>query len=300
MDDIIRVAIIGAGKIAGDMHAPTIARHPRFECVCTISPHGTIGDLPGFPTVADALASASFGAVAVCTPPQVRYDIALECIAQGRHVLLEKPPAETPEQAVAIHEAAKAAKVTVYASWHSRFSKKVGEAKDWIAQRSLARGSICWREDVFKWHPGQDWLWAEGGLGVFDPGINPLSILTELIDVTVAVDDVQFDVPENAATPVAARLTLRAEDIAVSVDLSFLERKGDIWSLRLEDTSGSSFTIDYGDSDGDILDEEYFGLYNRFAALIDAGKSEVDIRPLELVAEAFQKAKIRRVAPIPV
>lgn len=298
MDDIIRVAIIGAGKIASDKHAPTIGRHPRFESVCTISPHGSIGDLPGFRTVADALASVSFDAVAVCTPPQVRHDIGLECIARGRHVLLEKPPAETPEQAVAIHEAARAAKVTAFASWHSRFSNKVQEAKHWLAERSLARGSICWREDVFKWHPGQDWLWAEGGLGVFDPGINPLSILTELIDVPLAVDDVHFDVPKNAATPVEAKLTLRAGGLAVSVDLSFLERDGDVWRMRLEDTGGASFVIDYGDSDGKLLDEEYFGLYNRFAELIDTGRSEVDTRPLELVAMAFQKARIKQVSPI--
>jgi hypothetical protein len=32
---------------------------------------------------------------------------------------------------------------------------------------------------------------------------------------------------------------------------------------------------------------EYPGLYARFAALIAAGQSEVDLRPLELVADSY-------------
>jgi D-galactose 1-dehydrogenase len=52
-------------------------------------------------------------------------------------------------------------------------------AKAWLAgKRQVARGRITWREDVRKWHPGQDWVFEPGGMGVFDPGINALSILT--------------------------------------------------------------------------------------------------------------------------
>ena len=38
-----------------------------------------------------------------------------------------------------------------------------------------------WKEDVTHWHPGQKWIWQAGGLGVFDPGINGLSILTRIM-----------------------------------------------------------------------------------------------------------------------
>ena len=42
---------------------------------------------------------------------------------------------------------------------------------------------------------------------------------------------------------------------------------------------------------------EYPRLYERFAALCDAGKSEVDWRPFQLVADAFLIGERRIVAP---
>ena len=32
-----------------------------------------------------------------------------------------------------------------------------------------------------RWHPGQEWIWQAGGFGVFDPGINALSIVTRIL-----------------------------------------------------------------------------------------------------------------------
>jgi D-galactose 1-dehydrogenase len=40
---------------------------------------------------------------------------------------------------------------------------------------------VEWKEDVRQWHPGQQWIWQPGGLGVFDPGINALSIVTWML-----------------------------------------------------------------------------------------------------------------------
>ena len=40
---------------------------------------------------------------------------------------------------------------------------------------------VTWKEDVRKWHPGQEWIWQPGGFGVFDPGINALSIVTKIL-----------------------------------------------------------------------------------------------------------------------
>jgi D-galactose 1-dehydrogenase/L-arabinose 1- dehydrogenase len=48
------------------------------------------------------------------------------------------------------------------------------------------RVQLIWREDVRVWHPGQDWLLAAGGFGVFDPAINALSILTRVLPERLA------------------------------------------------------------------------------------------------------------------
>ena len=93
----LRIAIIGYGKIAEDEHVPAIAGNPRFELAANVGSKAPRGDdVPGFqrhPEMFDAV--SDLDAVAICTPPSVRYDIARECIERGLHVLLEKPPATT-------------------------------------------------------------------------------------------------------------------------------------------------------------------------------------------------------------
>jgi predicted dehydrogenase len=79
--------------------------------------------------------------------------------------------------------------VTLFASWHSRFAAGVPAAKAWLATHDIRAVDIQWREDVRRWHPGQTWIWEAGGLGVFDPGINALSILTEIMPREVFVTD---------------------------------------------------------------------------------------------------------------
>ena len=89
-----RVGIVGYGKIAQDQHVPSIAANPRFELVATVS-RSTDGapGLPNFQTHTEMLAQVKdLDAVAICTPPSVRYGIARDCIAAGLHNLLEKPP----------------------------------------------------------------------------------------------------------------------------------------------------------------------------------------------------------------
>ena len=94
---VYKVAIIGLGKIAHDQHIPVIAANPRFSLVAVTSQRGlTVGKLPTFPTPAEMYAAIpDIDAVAICTPPQVRFDTARAALAAGKHVMLEKPPAAT-------------------------------------------------------------------------------------------------------------------------------------------------------------------------------------------------------------
>ena len=63
-------------------------------------------------------------------------------------------------------------------------------------------------DDVRVWHPGQRWIWQPGGLGVFDPGINALSILTHLIPGVYRLSAADLSYPANCHTPIAAQLAM--------------------------------------------------------------------------------------------
>src|SRR6478736_3703469 len=91
----LRIAILGFGKIAADQHLPAILANRRFELAATSS-RTSAGPEPRFTDWRKLLDRVDgLDAVAITTPPSVRYEIARECIARGLHILLEKPPTDT-------------------------------------------------------------------------------------------------------------------------------------------------------------------------------------------------------------
>jgi len=302
----IRVAIVGMGKIAHDQHLPSIAGDDNFTLAATVSSRGEgVGDLPHYRTLAELLASdTTVDAVALCTPPQVRYDLASAAIAAGKHVFLEKPPGATLAEVAMLEAQAVAAGVTLFASWHSRYAAGVAPARAWLADRKILSAAIVWREDVRVWHPGQDWIWAPGGLGVFDPGINALSIATAILPPFFLVDGT-LSLPANREAPIAADLTFRdAAGVPVTMDLDWRQTGPQSWDISVE-TDAGTLKLEKG---GAVLtlpgaapqvaeDREYPGLYARFAELVRAGTRDVDTAPLRLVADAFLRAHRKAVEP---
>lgn len=300
-DGRIDLAIVGAGKIARDQHVPTLARGKDFRLAATVSPHGGLAGLPNFATLA-AMVSAGRrpAAVAVCTPPQARAALAREALALGFDVLLEKPPAATLSAFSALKHQAKASGRVLFAAWHSRFAPMVEPARAWLAARTVTAGRVIWREDVRRWHPGQAWLWAPGGLGVFDPGINALSILSHILPpASLTVDAARLWRPANAQTPIAAQLRLKAEGAAIDMDLDFRQTGEQTWTIQLDTACGHSLRLLDGGARMAIDDAapsgasgaEYAGVYARFAELIRARVSDADAAPLRLVADALLVAE---------
>lgn len=294
---MIRIGLVGLGKIAHDQHLPALAGDPHFSLVAAAS-HGrpAQGDLPVFHDIDDLLANGpALDAVALCTPPQVRRETALTALRAGKHVFLEKPPGVTVGEVQELAAVARDQGVVLFTSWHSRFAAGVPAAKAWLAARKLQKLSIEWREDVRRWHPGQAWIWQAGGMGVFDPAINALSILTEIMPAEVFVTGARLQVPENVQAPIAGHVDMTTLDGApITADLDFLQTGPQTWDitawtddgvLKLS-LGGAELTID-GQPVEVGENREYPGLYDRFATLIAEGRSEVDVRPLALVADAF-------------
>ena len=300
------IAIVGFGKIAHDQHVPAILGSERLALAATVDSHGPGREgTPHFASLEALLASGvKVDAVAVCTPPQVRGAIARQAIAAGLAVLLEKPPAETPGGFIELKALAGTAGVPLFTAWHSRFAAMVSEARAWLVGKTVTAGRISWRESARKWHPGQRWLWEAGGLGVFDPGINALSILTGLLPDPVVVTASSFEVPSNCATPIAATLTLESGGAQIAVDLDFREEDGEVWELELRTDSGTlllsrggaALSID-GAPAKSAPDSEYARLYAHFADLLANGESDADPTPLGIVADAFLIAEQRPAAP---
>jgi D-galactose 1-dehydrogenase len=233
-------------------------------------------------------------AVSLCTPPQGRHLLAAQALAAGWHVMLEKPPGVTPAEVRGLVPGDR----TLFASWHSREAAGVAPARAWLAGRRARSARIDWREDIRLWHPGQDWILAAGGMGVFDPGINALSILTAILPGDVRVTSARLAVPVNRAAPIAASLALACGEAAIAAEFDFLQQGPQSWDIFVDTDAGQLALHDGGARlviDGvaqPLADRgEYPGLYRRFAELIATKQSDCDLAPLELVAETLARGE---------
>ena len=300
------VAIVGYGKIARDQHEAAIAATPSLRLAAVVDPIARHASLPNYPTMADMLAAQpEIAAVALCQPPRYRAEAVRQALDAGLHVFCEKPPGLDPAQVDRWGDVSRAKGLTLFTAWHSREAAAVGAARDWLARTPARRIVIAWKEDVRRWHSGQAWIWAEDGFGVFDPGINALSILTALVPEPIAVRKATLDRPANCAAPIAARLAMEsASGIAISADFDFLQTGPQTWDIAIEADAGRLLLSDGGNTlaiDGEPQvcgpEREYPRLYARFVELIGQGACEVDARPLQLVCDATSIAQVSVVKP---
>jgi len=292
----IRLALVGLGKIARDQHLPAIAADDRFELVAIVSRNADLEGVAHFTTLADLLASdVAVDAVSLCTPPQPRHALAHLALAAGKHVMLEKPPGATLSEVEDLRLAAAAHGLTLQTTWHSRYAAGVEPARAWLAERAVKAVRIFWKEDVRVWHPGQDWIWEAGGLGVFDPAINALSIVTRILPRPFFLSHGVLHVPENRQSPIQAELEFRdAANAPIRAELDFLQTGPQSWDIEVDTDDGALKLTNGGAKlwiDGQLIhegpDREYPGLYDAFAKLIADGASDVDVSPLRHVADAF-------------
>jgi D-galactose 1-dehydrogenase len=151
---------------------------------------------------------------------------------------------------------------------------------------------------VRRWHPNQEWIWEPGGFGVFDPGINALSIVTKIMPEPIYVESAIIEVPTNKATPIASQIVFKRADGAVadlSADFDWRQTGEQTWEIEIATADGMSLLLKKGGTvliiNGTIIMqapmEEYEMIYARFAGLLRTNKSDADVRPLQLVCDCF-------------
>jgi D-galactose 1-dehydrogenase len=290
----MKIALVGIGKIAVDQHVPAIANSPDWELAATVSRSGKVDGIQSFTDFNEMLTQRpDIAVVSLCLPPQPRFAYAEAALKAGRHLMLEKPPGQTLAEVHALQSLACANGVSLFATWHSRMAQSVAAAKAWLTNRKVVKAHITWKEDVRKWHPGQNWVFEPGGMGVFDPGINALSILTEILPQPIHLTEATLTFPKNRQTPIAAALTFSG---GVTADFDWRQTGPQTWDIEVQ-TDTSNLALRMG---GNLLEiggqavagentimGEYPALYSRMAELVAKGQSDVDLAPMVHVADAL-------------
>lgn len=287
-----KIALVGIGKIAVDQHVPALAASAQWELAATVSRAGSVEGVEAFTDFEAFLAARpDVKTVSLAIPPQPRFEYAAKAIRAGRHLMLEKPPGQTLSEIHELQAMAKAEGVSLFATWHSRMAFAVPAAKAWLQGKRIQSIQINWKEDVRRWHPGQDWVFEPGGMGVFDPGINALSILTTILPQPVHLKAATLEYPANRQTPIAAELSFTG---GVSASFDWRQEGPQTWDIVMETEQGTA-TLRNGGARffiGDALvaegpDQEYAALYAHMAALVRSGQSDVDLSPMLHVTDAY-------------
>ena len=147
----LRCALIGAGSMASTYHHPSLASLPEIElaAVCELVPEkgAAAANRFGIPRVdtdyRQMLREVDPEVVYVIMPPQHLFEPAAACLAQGRHLFIEKPLGLTTWQARALADLAERRDCRTMVGFQRRHVPALTE----IRRRVEARGPI-WNATV--------------------------------------------------------------------------------------------------------------------------------------------------------
>ncbi len=135
-DRVIGTAVLGLGRV-GPAHVSTVAKNPRARLVAIADADAdklgrTAASYPGCAALADyrdVLARPDVDAVIICLPHWLHERAAIDAVKAGKHVLIEKPLADSVEECERVAEAVRKSRVTFTVGHTQHFYPIVAEAK---------------------------------------------------------------------------------------------------------------------------------------------------------------------------
>ncbi len=220
--DRYRFAVVGAGVI-GKHHGNVIGQlSDQIELVAVVDHVPERAELvvgkhggQAFTSLGDALAATEVDVVVVCTPTGAHGEVALEALAAGKHVIIEKPAEVTLAKTDTIIEAQRTAGTQVAVISQHRFDPAFEVTMKAIANGELGRitsgiASIDWWRGQSYYDSG-DWrgTWElDGGGALMNQGVHTVDLLVAALGQPVEV---------FAYADTLAHERIETEDIAVGV-----------------------------------------------------------------------------------
>jgi UDP-N-acetyl-2-amino-2-deoxyglucuronate dehydrogenase len=217
-----RIALVGAGVI-GRHHGLVISQlSDRLELVAVADLEITraeelAAERGGRPytSLTDALAAEEIDIVVVCTPTGRHGEVAIEALAAGKHVVVEKPAEITVERTDQIIEARRKAGTLVTVISQHRFDPATETTLAAVRRGELGRltsgiAAIDWWRGQSYYDSG-DWrgTWElDGGGALMNQGVHTVDLLVAALGRPVEV---------FAYTGTLAHRRIEVEDVAVGV-----------------------------------------------------------------------------------
>ncbi|MCI8594421.1 MAG: Gfo/Idh/MocA family oxidoreductase [Oscillospiraceae bacterium] len=168
---MLKIGIIGCGKITEVRHAPEYSENPNCEITALFDfiPERAqkIADQYGgkvYDSI-EALLASDVDAVSVCVANNAHAAVSIQALKAGKHVLCEKPMATTAEDCRAMVEAAEQAGKYLMIGLNQRLAKAHAKAKELLEAGEIGR-LICFETNFC--HPGPEGWTGQRNSWFFD------------------------------------------------------------------------------------------------------------------------------------
>ena len=213
----VKVGVVGTGAIAQLIHLPLLVERPDVEVVALADRDehraNQLARRFGVPRVTETellIREEEVDAIVLCTPNHVHESMAVAALEAGRHVLVERPFATTPEACAEIVRTANEVDRVAMAGLSHRFRPDVAALRAFVHSGKLGRiyaGRAAWMNRAL---PMRRIGWRHrpelsGGGALMDLGVQAIDLLLWLLGqprvkrLTAVASHTDFDV-EDAAT----------------------------------------------------------------------------------------------------
>ncbi|MGD8782299.1 MAG: Gfo/Idh/MocA family oxidoreductase [Ignavibacteria bacterium] len=188
-----RIGIIGLGGISQIAHLPVLSKlhNIKIEAIADIEKNRLYSIAEKYNIAntytdyKEMLAGNNLDAVIIATPTNTHKDIAIDCLNNGKHILIEKPIARTLEEAIEISKTAAEKNKVAMVGMNFRFRPDAMMMKSLIASKEL--GDVFYVKCSWMKQQSSSEKWfieknISGGGVIIDLGIVLLDLAIWLID----------------------------------------------------------------------------------------------------------------------
>lgn len=266
-------ALIGCGRISPNHLAAAQANNLNIVGLCDIDPEAMndktlkfkLQDVKQYSDYKQMLSEQKPDLVSICTESGKHEEIALYCIEQGIHTIIEKPIALSIEGADRIIKASEEYNVKVCACHQNRFNKSVVKIREAVEQNRF--GKMLYGTAHIRWNRGKQYYdqaswrgtWEQDGGALMNQCIHNIDLLRWMMGNEVTE---VFAYTDNLNHPY-----IEAEDLGLALvkfsngSYGIIEGSTVIYPKNLEETLylfGDKGTVKAGGHSVNIIEEWRF------------------------------------------
>ncbi|MFN2445804.1 MAG: Gfo/Idh/MocA family protein [Vicinamibacterales bacterium] len=302
-----RCGIVGFGRIGRLYHTviEQVGPHVGLSTTAIADPNLEGLSPPGverFLAQDTMLAANAVDAALIATPPSDHFALAMDALDAGQHVLVEKPPARTPAEAVALLAKARSVDRTLFFAYHAQYNPAIEWLRRRVQSHDISSIRIEYKEHVQNFHDAGSWVIREGVLR--DSGINTVSLLTSLLGQRrLVVTAARLKQGPQQEADVAAGFDCSFDTGAAHVSLDWAfpgPEERTVFVLTSHGTYVADVTHGTVDQDGirlftapaaaGMLQAEYEGIIAAFAAAVEQRRCVASPTELLVLEEIYKRA----------